>query len=57
MKKALFATIAGLVALLAYREHVHAVQIKNLRADVTQTVSDELLAACEARIDEILGQF
>lgn len=52
MKKS-FLIIAALVALLAWRESTRADAI----AQAVQSTSDELLTACESKIDEILGQF
>ena len=52
MKKT-YLIIAALVALLAWREYTRADAI----AWAIQDTSDTTLTACEARIDEILGQF
>ena len=53
--------IAALIALLVWREYYHAHQTANICAtqvaDAVQGASDDLLAACEAKIDEILSQF
>lgn len=53
--------IGALVALLAWREHYHGQQIASICAaqvaDAVQVASDDLLVACEAKIDEILSQF
>lgn len=52
MKKT-YLIIAALVALLAWREYTRADAI----AWAIQDTSDALLVACEAKIDEIQGQF
>lgn len=52
MKKSLFVILA-LVALLGWREYTRTDAI----AQAIQDTSDATLTACEARIDEILGQF
>lgn len=60
----LYIIIAGLVALLVMRECKHAQRAYNAHIQCNERVeqaiqasSDDLLDACEARIDEILGQF
>ena len=57
MKKILFLIFVGLLGLLAYQEHAHKAQIAQIRAEAIQQASDDLLQACENKIDEILGQF
>ena len=60
MKKFYF-IIAALVALLGWREYYHTHQTARICAaqvaDAVQVASDDLLVACEAKIDEILSQF
>lgn len=62
MKKSYF-IIAGLIALLAWREYYHAHaytapdRCAEQVANAIQDTSDALLDACEAKIDEILAQF
>lgn len=57
MNKILFLIIAGLLCLLAYREHIHKIQIEQVRIDTIQETSDDLLQACESRLDEFMNQF
>jgi hypothetical protein len=60
----LYIIIAGLIALLFVREIKHAQRAYNAYMQCNERVeqaiqasSDDLLDACEARIDEILEQF
>ena len=57
MNKILFLIIAGLLCLLAYREHIYKAQIEQVRIDTIQETSDDLLRACESRLDEFMNQF